>query len=103
VAAGAQTDLGNAARNQFNGPHYADTDLSLVKKLYHREALNLQIGANAFNVFNHPNFALPAADISAGGLGSITSIAAPPTSPYGSFQGAGVGGRVMQVFGKFNF
>ena len=103
VAAGAQTDLGNAARNQFNGPHYADTDLSLVKKLYHREALNFQVGANAFNVFNHPNFALPAADISAGGLGSITSIAAPPTSPYGSFQGAGVGGRVMQVFGKFNF
>jgi Carboxypeptidase regulatory-like domain len=103
VAAGAQTDFGNAARNQFNGPHYADTDLSLVKKLYRREALNLQVGASAFNVFNHPNFALPAADISAGGLGTISQIAAPPTSPYGSFQGAGVGGRVVQVFGKFSF
>ena len=43
VAANAQTDFGNAARNQFNGPHYADTDLALVKKLYHREALNFQV------------------------------------------------------------
>jgi hypothetical protein len=99
----AQTDFGNAARNQFNGPHYADTDLALMKNLYHRETLNVQLGANAFNVFNHPNFALPAANIAGGGLGTITSIAAPPTSPYGSFQGAGVGGRVVQVFGKINF
>jgi hypothetical protein len=103
VAYNAQTDFGNAPRNQFNGPHYADSDLSLVKKLYRKEALNVQVGASAFNVFNHPNFALPASDISAGGLGTISSIAAPPTSPYGSFQGAGVGGRVVQVFGKFNF
>jgi hypothetical protein len=103
IAYNAQTDFGNAARNQFNGPHYADTDLALAKKVYRREALNLQIGANAFNVFNHPNFALPAANIAGGGLGTISSIAAPPTSPYGSFQGAGVGGRVVQVFGKVNF
>jgi hypothetical protein len=99
----AQTDFGNEARNQFTGPHYADTDLALVKKVYRREALNLQVGANGFNIFNHPNFALPAANIAGGGLGTISSIAAPPTSPYGSFQGAGVGGRVLQIFGKFNF
>ena len=98
-----QTDFGNAPRNQFTGPHYADTDLGLAKRLYQRNALNFLIGANAFNVFNHPNLALPAADIASGGLGTITSIAAPPTSPYGSFQGAGVGGRVVQVFGKINF
>ena len=103
VAYNAQTDFGNAARNQFSGPHYADTDLALVKKVYHREALNFQVGANAFNLFNHPNFALPAANIAGGGLGTISSIAAPPTSPYGSFQGAGVGGRVVQVFGKVSF
>jgi outer membrane receptor protein involved in Fe transport len=98
-----QTDFGNAPRNQFTGPHYADTDLAVSKRLYQRNSLAVQIGANAFNLFNHPNFALPAADIASGGLGTITSIAAPPTSPYGSFQGAGVGGRVVQVFGKVNF
>jgi hypothetical protein len=103
VAATAQTDFGNASRNQFAGPHYADTDLTLSKKVYRREALNLQIGANGFNIFNHPNFALPSGNIAGGGLGVITSISAPPTSPYGSFQGAGIGGRVIQVFGKFSF
>jgi outer membrane receptor protein involved in Fe transport len=98
-----QADFGNAPRNDFTGPHYADTDLALEKRIYHRNAINFQLGANAFNLFNHPNFALPAADIASSGFGTITSIAAPPTSPYGSFQGAGVGGRVVQVFGKFNF
>ena len=104
ASSGTQTDFGNAPRNQFTGPHYADTDLTLAKKVYRRDSLNLEIGANGFNLFNHPNFALPGADISSpNGLGVISSIAAPPTSPYGSFQGAGIGGRVIQVFGKFNF
>jgi hypothetical protein len=103
VAYGQQTDFGNRPRNQFTGPRYADTDLSLVKKLYTRESLKVEMGANSFNVANHPNFALPAANIAGGGFGTISSIAAPPTSPYGSFQGAGVGGRVLQVFGKFSF
>ena len=103
TAYNAQTDFGNAPRNNFTGPHYADTDLALDKRLYQHNAINFRVGANAFNLFNHPNFALPASNIAAGGLGTISSIAAPPTSPYGSFQGAGVGGRVVQVFGKFNF
>jgi outer membrane receptor protein involved in Fe transport len=104
AASGSQTDFGNAPRNQFTGPHYADTDLTVAKKLYRRDSMNLQVGANGFNLFNHPNFSVPGGDISSpGGLGVISSIAAPPTSPYGSFQGAGIGGRVIQVFGKFNF
>jgi hypothetical protein len=103
TAYNAQADFGNAPRNSFTGPHYADTDLALDKRIYQRKSINFLVGANAFNLFNHPNFALPAADIASGGFGTITSIAAPPTSPYGSFQGAGVGGRVVQVFGKFNF
>jgi outer membrane receptor protein involved in Fe transport len=103
TAYNAQTDFGNAPRNNFTGPHYADTDLALQKRLYQRKSINFLVGANGFNLFNHPNFALPASNIAAGGLGTISAIAAPPTSPYGSFQGAGVGGRVIQVFGKFNF
>jgi outer membrane receptor protein involved in Fe transport len=99
-----QADFGNAPRNNFTGPHYADTDLALSKRLYQHHDINFLVGANGFNLFNHPNFALPAANIASPvGFGQITSIAAPPTSPYGSFQGAGIGGRVIQVFGKFNF
>ena len=97
----AQTTFGNLPRNSFRGPHYADTDLSLGKKLYTREAMSFQVGANAFNVWNHPNFQPPTNDVN-GSLGVIQATSGPPSSPYGSFA-SGVGGRVLQVFGKFSF
>ncbi|MBB6142485.1 hypothetical protein HNQ77_000423 [Silvibacterium bohemicum] len=99
----SQTGFGNVRRNSFYGPHYADSDWSLSKRFLNLERYTLQIGASAFNVFNHPNFGPPANDVAAGSIGSSGNILAPPTSPYGSFQSAGVGGRVLQVFGKFNF
>ena len=98
-----QTTFGNLRRNSIFGPHYADSDFSLSKKFLDTGRASLQIGAYAFNVFNHPNFANPASDVGSGNVGSSGSIVAPPTSPYGSFQSAGVGGRVLQVFGKVTF
>jgi outer membrane receptor protein involved in Fe transport len=97
-----QFDFGNNRRKSFFGPHYADTDLRLSKKFVTTERFDVKLGASAFNVFNHPNFSLPGGNVQSD-PGAITSIAAPPTSPYGSFQNAGVGGRVMQVFGKITF
>lgn len=97
-----QVNFGNNRRNSFFGPHYADADLSRSKKFVTSERFTLQLGANAYNVFNHPNFALPGGNVQSS-PGAITSIAAPPTGPYGSFQNAGVGGRVTQVFGKITF
>jgi hypothetical protein len=99
----AQTTFGNIRRNSFFGPHYADSDFALSKKFVNTERFNLEIGTYAFNVFNHPNFANPSNDLAGGAIGSSGSIVAPPTSPYGSFQSAGVGGRVLQVFGKVTF
>ena len=98
-----QSTFGNIRRNSFFGPHYADSDFALSKKFYDTERANLQIGTYAFNVFNHPNFQSPANDVGSGIVGSSGSIVAPPTSPYGSFSGAGIGGRVLQVFGKVTF
>ncbi|MFT4111265.1 carboxypeptidase regulatory-like domain-containing protein [Silvibacterium sp.] len=98
-----QTTFGNVRRNAFYGPHYADSDWTLSKKFVNLERFTVQIGASAFNVFNHPNFGQPSNDVGAGSIGSSGNIVAPPTSPYGSFQSAGVGGRVLQVFGKVNF
>jgi len=63
----------------------------------------LSIGANAYNVFNHANFGMPVGDISSGAFGQIQSTVAPPTSPYGSFQGAAVTQRLLQLHGKFTF
>jgi hypothetical protein len=97
-----QTGFGNLPRNFFRAPGYVDTDLSLAKNLYSHEAINFRVGANANNIWNHPNFAQPSNDASAASVGQIGATAGPPTSPYGA-TASGVGGRVLQVFGKFSF
>ncbi len=54
--------FGNAGRNELRGPGLWDMDFSLVKNTYIRrisETFDVQFRAEAFNVFNHPNFASP--------------------------------------------
>jgi hypothetical protein len=99
----AQNDFGTLRRNALFGPHYVNTDLSVLKKVVKAEGFTLQIGANAYNVFNHVNFANPIGDVSSGAFGQIQGAVAPPTSPYGSFQGAAVTQRILQVHGKITF
>jgi Carboxypeptidase regulatory-like domain len=98
-----QTTFGNLRRNAFYGPHYVNTDLSLLKHIYKTERMAFSIGANAYNVFNHANFASPTSVLGSSVYGYITGVVAPPTSPYGSFQGAAVTQRVLQVHGKITF
>ena len=59
-------------RNQYRGPHYFDMDFNLFKNFKVGERFNFAIGAQAFNVFNHPNFGLPNAS-----YGSTFTGAAP--------------------------
>jgi outer membrane receptor protein involved in Fe transport len=99
----SQADFGDLRRNSLFGPHYVNTDLSLLKKVVNAEGFTVQIGANAYNVWNHVNFGPPVGDISSGAFGLITNAVAPPTSPYGSFQGAAVTQRLLQVHGKITF
>ncbi len=50
--------LGN--RNILRGPHFSNWDMALVKKFdLGSERYSLQFRAEAYNAFNHPNFALP--------------------------------------------
>jgi Carboxypeptidase regulatory-like domain len=99
-----QRDFGNLARNSFRGPGYFDTDLNLNKAFAIRERYKLVIGANFFNIFNHPNFDLPVNNIAASGtFGMIQNTVSAPTSAYGSFQGSAVSGRVIQSQVKFTF
>ena len=100
----SQADFGTLRRNALFGPHYVDTDISLMKKVLKTErGLTFQIGANAYNVFNHANFSSPVSDISSGAFGQIVSAVSPPTSPYGSFQGAAITQRLLVIHGKFTF
>lgn len=99
----SQTTFGNLRRNSLYGPHYMDTDLTLVKKIITAEGFTLSIGANAYNVFNQASFGAPNSTLGSGSFGLITAAVQAPTSPYGSFQGAVVTGRILQVHGKITF
>jgi hypothetical protein len=103
LAPGAQTNFGNVARNSFRGPGYFDADLNVTKNFNITESVKFQLGANFFNLLNHPNFNAPVNNVTAGNFGQILSTAVQPTTPYGSFQGAGVSGRLTQVTGKIVF
>jgi len=96
-------DFGNVRRNAFRGPKYFNTDLTVRKNFAFTERVKLQLAANMYNVLNHPNFFAPSANVGSGGLITIFTTAVPPTTPYGSYQGAGVSGRLIQLQGKISF
>src|SRR5579859_7829484 len=50
--------FGNLGRNAFTGPTYKNLDFSLVKDTKINERVSLQFRVNAFNILNHPNFAI---------------------------------------------
>lgn len=99
----SQLDYGNLPRNSFRAPGYFSTDATLYKTFKFAERARFTVGAAAYNLLNHANFASPGQDVATSGLGLITSTVAPPTSPYGSFQGSAVSGRVMVITGRFAF
>jgi hypothetical protein len=92
-------------RNQYRGPHYFDMDLNLFKIFKVTERLNVGIGLQAFNAFNHPNFGLPNANWNPGDttFGVIDSMQSTPTSPYGNFLGFDSSPRVAQLSAKIVF
>lgn len=99
-----QLNFGNVPRNAFYGPHYTDVDLSVYKDVVHVSAAQFQVGVQAYNVLNHVNFAFPLNNASnPSTLGQIHGDISPPTSPYGSFQGSVVSGRVLVVQGRLTF
>jgi hypothetical protein len=99
------TGIVNQRRNQFYGPHYFDTDMTLMKytQIPHWETAKFGIGAQFFNLFNHPNFANPNNNINGGDFADVTSTVNPPTSILGSFLGGDASTRLVQLTAKFTF
>ena len=63
-SAPAPFTYGNSAYNLLFGPRYQQWDISLAKNTALTERAKLQLRADAFNTFNHPNFANPNATLS---------------------------------------
>ena len=51
--------FGNAGRNSLKGPGFGQFDLALRKAFHLGRETQIVFGAEAFNLLNHPNFAVP--------------------------------------------
>jgi hypothetical protein len=65
--------FGDAAINTLEGPALRNLDMSLYKDIKIRENKTLEVQCIATDVFNHPNFGMPAATINSTTAGAITS------------------------------
>jgi hypothetical protein len=88
--------FGNLGRNALRGPDFLWSDFYLTKLFPLSERVRLRFEGQFFNVFNHPNFALPNM-VQAGvpgnpstqsGFGALTYTTSPPTG----LLGVGLGG-----------
>jgi hypothetical protein len=100
---------GNLGRDAVYGPGFWNLDFSLTKDTHITERLNFQFRSEFFNIFNHPQFALPGGTIVPG------AVAHDPNACPGCFStqtpdvaqgnpGLGGGGpRVLQFAARFTF
>jgi hypothetical protein len=96
--------LGNEPRNALIGPRLIADDFAIIKNTKFGERLSVQFRAEAFNVFNHPNFTPPGQFGAGGGIGS--GIFAGPGTPdpnAGRITTTATTARQLQFALKFSF
>ncbi len=103
ASAGTVTGFPNQPRNSYRGPGFFDSDISINKNFKLTERVAFGVGANFYNVFNHPNFAEPGNLYGTSTFGVVTEQTAPPTGPFGSFFAGSPAGRIVQLQGKIVF
>jgi len=95
-------DFGTLGRNQIYGPGFWNVDFSVTKDTKITEAVNVQFRAEFFNIFNHPNFALPDNFVTPG-VGPDGVISATPDVAQGNPGLGGGGPRVIQFAVRLTF
>ena len=88
-AIGDGLDYGSAGRGIVRGPDQRNFDFAITKRTPVTERTNVEFRAEAFNLFNHPQFADPAV---------VNGV-----SNFGTITGTKVAPRIMQVALKVNF
>lgn len=66
--------LGNVGRGFLIGPGFWNTDFSVQKDTRITEGKTVQLRLEAYNLFNHTNFANPSGNVNSGLFGQITGI-----------------------------
>jgi len=75
--------FGDLPRNAFTGPHFFNTDFSILKNTKLTERFTLQFRADFFDIFNEANFGNPVLNVQSGSFGDITATRF-PTGDSGS-------------------
>jgi hypothetical protein len=86
--------LGNASVRALSGPGLANVDVTLMNYFNFTERFRLQFRADAFNLLNHPNFAIPAASLYTGVVNSTATSAAGATAANSCFIGTATGSGI---------
>jgi len=86
--------LGQMERNTLIGPGFFNTDLGFGKSFKITERAALKVEGNFFNIFNHPNFLPPDANLNDGNFGQSTST-------FSNQQSGGP--RITQLAVRFDF
>ncbi|MBW4037854.1 MAG: TonB-dependent receptor [Acidobacteria bacterium] len=80
--AAAHGHFGTSSAGSFLGPGVERVDLGLLKNFRFSQYASLQMRAEAFNVFNHTNFAYVDTGIADGTFGQLTSAHIPRTMQF---------------------
>jgi len=103
--------FGNLGRNALRGPDFLWSDFYLTKWFSLTEHVKLRFEGQFFNVFNHPNFALPSV-VQAGipgnlstqsGFGALGSTTSPPTGLLGVGLGGDSSPRMIAFQARLEF
>ena len=76
-------NFGDAGRNILEGPDFQNVNLSLTKTVSVGEGVDLQLRAEAFNLFNRSNFNLPDAFVGSPTFGQVVSAENPRRCQFG--------------------
>ena len=100
--------FGNAGRNILRGPGFAQLDLSLHKEFAVTERSKFTLGAEAYNLFNHPTFGVPSntqSPFALGGNGDAVfkDAAGNFADNVGQILTTAGAARQIQLIGRFTF
>jgi len=99
-----QTQFGYPGlRNAFRGPGYVDFDMNVTKYTRITENVQLGLGVQFYNEFNHANFTLPDGNVADSTFGTISNAVCAPTSILGSFLGGNCSPRLIQLKAQLKF
>jgi hypothetical protein len=101
-------EFGDAGRNILRGPGFAQFDPALHKEFAIAERWKITVGAEAYNLFNHPNLGVPSNTQSAfllGGAGDaiFKDAAGNFAANVGKILTTAGAARQIQLVGRFTF